>query len=624
MCGISGQLNVDLRPVDLEQFKDMNGTLKHRGPDDTGIWHDAFIAMGHNRLSIIDLNHRSSQPMVSPDGRFVLVYNGEIYNYIELKRELQKLGYRFKTESDTEVVLMALINWNEHALQKFNGMFALAFYDSREKSLFLARDRYGIKPLYYRMNNGTITFASEIKTFKKEKNFSSELNLSALVEYLTFQNIFSDISLTKEIELLPAGHFMKINTRRSSQPKITQYWDFDFHQTRKVDSESEYMVELVRLLEISINRCLVGDVEVGAFLSGGMDSGSIVALASKKLPGLKTFTIGFDTKDSSINEIGYDERARAKLVASLYGTEHFEAILKSSSMEHDIDNVVRILEDPRMGQSYPNYSAVKLASTHVKVALSGTGGDELFGGYPWRYLNLNGKTSFENYINQYYQSWQRLISEDELKKLIQPIFNIVGDFSTKDTFRNVFQHHKDVLETEEDFINHSLYFESKTFLQGLLAIEDRLSMSQGLEIRVPFLDNDLVEFAMHCPTEYKINKNQRIEIIDENLPTNKKFEYQKKTSEGKNILRNTMNKLLPAEVIQAHKQGFSAPDSNWFREANRIFIQKRLYDKKNPLYEFLHFETAMNLIEGHMRGNQNRRLLIWSLLNLDIWVKENL
>lgn len=624
MCGIVGQVNFDRRPARISTILEMRKSIKHRGPDGDGVWLQDFISFGHTRLAILDLSEKASQPMLSQDGRYVLIYNGEIYNSQEIRKKLEHLGCKFRSYSDTEIVLNAIIQWSARAFSMFNGMFALAFYDTKENIFFMARDRYGIKPLYFCHIGETLLFASEIKAFKKHKEFSVNLNEEALIEYLTFQNIVSDNSLTRGINSLPGGSFIRIDLNRREEIKIHTYWDFDFQRSDLNIDENEYVEELTRLLRQGVERTLVSDVEVGAYLSGGLDSGTIVGLAAKKSNNMKTFTIGFDMQKTAINELGYDERARARIASHHFRTRHYEKVLQPSSLEQSIDILLKILEDPRMGQSYPNFYAAELASSHVKVVLSGTGGDELFAGYPWRYFTGQEKMSFQSYVDAYFNHWQRLMDEKTLKKLLAPIQTSFNGISTRDIFRNVFKTHLDMLETSEDFVNHALYFESKTFLQGLLKIEDKISMAHGLETRLPFLDNDIVDFALRCPVRFKINGLHNLPALDENSPTNKKYSYAKKTNQGKSILRKSMDRLLPTEVIEADKQGFAAPDINWLRESNSNFIHKRLFDRNNMLYNFIDYKIAIELIDEHLSGKKNKRLLIWSFLNLDIWIRENL
>ena len=291
-------------------------------------------------------------------------------------------------------------------------------------------------------------------------------------------------------------------------------------------------------------------------------------------------------------------------------------------MERMLPKLAWHLEEPRVGQSYPNYAAAQLASKFVKVVLSGAGGDEIFGGYPWRYYRAVVNDDFEDYIDKYYLYWQRLANNSDLKRMVAPIWNDVKHVSTRDIFRDVFRHHKSKLQTPEDYINHSLYFEAKTFLHGLLVVEDKLSMAHGLESRLPFLDNDLVDFAMRCPVRLKLNNMADVVRLNENEPGNKKAKFFQKTSDGKQILRDVMKHHIPEDVTRAEKQGFSAPDGSWFKGESIDFVKRILMNDNAHIYEFMDRSAVEALVQQHLSGAQNRRLLIWSLLNVEQYLKE--
>jgi asparagine synthase (glutamine-hydrolysing) len=618
MCGIAGLINLDRAPVSPVVLKRMTDAIVHRGPDGEGHWIDSHIGFGHRRLSIIDLSPAGAQPMVSIDHRFVLSYNGEIYNFRELRAELEARGYLFRSQSDSEVVLNALAAWGTESLKRFNGMFALALWDRKEQRLLLARDRYGIKPLYYSYEHNQFAFGSEQKAIFPSGVVGSRVDRKALLEYFTFQNIFTDRTLSEGIRMLPAGHFATLNLSRAlPKLELTQYWDYDFREPNNPATDDEYREELGRLFTQAVNRQLVSDVELGAYLSGGMDSGSITAVASKSFPNLKTFTCGFDLSSASGIELGFDERTRAEAMSYLFKSEQYEMVLKAGDMERCLPRLAHHLEEPRVGQSYPNFYAAQLASKFVKVVLSGAGGDELFAGYPWRYYRAVNNSCFEDYVEKYYGFWQRLVGENDLKKLFAPIWGDVKDVDTRDIFRNVFRHHDDRLASPEDYINHSLYFECKTFLHGLLVVEDKLSMAHSLETRVPFLDNDLVDFAMRCPVHLKLNNLREGVHVDENASAKAKSHSFSKTSDGKQILRDVMRCFIPEDVTRAEKKGFSAPDASWFKGDSIDFVRFTLFDSKARIYEFLDRSMVQGLVKQHLDGEQNRRLLIWSLLNFE-------
>ena len=311
MCGIAGLLSLRGDAASPVVLKNMTDTIAHRGPDGEGHWLDGPVGLGHRRLAIIDRSPAGRQPMMSANGRYVLTYNGEIYNYRELRTELETAGYGFRSQTDSEVVLYALVHWGQSALLRFNGMFALALWDRKKQELFIARDRYGIKPLYYSIQDDIFSFGSEQKAITAQKYFRRRLNPRALLEYFTFQNIFTDQTLLEDIHLLPAGHFATIDAE-SGAFKRNRYWDYRFFEPAKPGKKEEYLEELDRLFQQAVRRQLVGDVELGSYLSGGMDSGSITAIATQSFPNLKSFTCGFDLSSASGIELGFDERTKAE------------------------------------------------------------------------------------------------------------------------------------------------------------------------------------------------------------------------------------------------------------------------------------------------------------------------
>jgi len=628
MCGIAGIFNLNGEPVSPVLLRRMTDAIAHRGPDGEGFYTDSFIGFGHRRLAIIDLSSAGHQPMVTPDLQYSITYNGEVYNFQELRAELQAVGHRFLSKTDTEVVLHAYAQWGPDCLQRLNGMFAFALWDKIRQELFLARDRYGIKPLYYLFQGNTFLFASEQKAIITHPAVSKEIDLEALVEYFTFQNIFTDRTLLKGIRLLPAGCCAKVALgSSSSQPSalsLHRYWDFNFQDPEHPLREQEYLEELERLFRRAVSRQLVSDVDVGAYLSGGMDSGSITAVAAQQIPYIKSFTCGFDLNSASGIEVSYDERESAETMSYLFKTEHYEMVLKAGDMERIMDRVAWHIEEPRVGQSYPNYYIAQLASKFVKVVLAGTGGDELFGGYPWRYYRAVVNSGFEDYIDKYYLYWKRLIPNRVINEIFAPIREQVKNVWTRDIFRNVFSHHEHKLTKPEDYVNHSLYFEAKTFLHGLLVIEDKLSMAHSLETRVPFLDNDLVDFAMKVPVPLKLNDIGEVIQINENEPGPKAAMYYQRTKDGKNILRKAMQRIIPPEITEREKQGFSAPDASWFKGESINYVRRVLYNGNARIYNFMDRAVVQSLVDEHLQGKQNRRLLIWSLLNFENWCQQYL
>jgi asparagine synthase (glutamine-hydrolysing) len=353
-----------------------------------------------------------------------------------------------------------------------------------------------------------------------------------------------------------------------------------------------------------------------------MDSGSITAVAAAAKPYIKSFTCGFDLHSASGLELGFDERDHAELMSYLFKTEHYEMVLKAGDMERVMSKIATHLEEPRVGQSYPNYYAAQLASKFVKVVLSGIGGDEIFGGYPWRYYRAVVNDSFEHYVDKYYQFWQRLIPNDAIEMVFAPIWNDVRHVSTRDIFRDVFQQHAQTLTSPQDYVNHSLYFEAKTFLHGLLIVEDKLSMAHGLECRVPFMDNDLVDFAMRVPASMKLRNLDTVVKLNENEPGPKTLRFFQKNHDGKLLLRSAMARRLPAVIVNGVKKGFSAPDASWFKGESIEYVRRVLFDTNARIYQYLDRKAVLALVQEHLDGKQNRRLFIWSLLNVECWLKE--
>lgn len=618
MCGIAGIFNLSGAPVSPAVLKSMTDAIAHRGPDGEGQWIDGDIGLGHRRLAIIDLSSAGHQPMLSRDDCFVLSYNGELYNYLDLRRELEARGYVFKSRTDTEVLLYALQEWGKDALPRLNGMFAFLFWDRKEQRLLAARDRYGVKPLYVAHSGDTVLFGSEVKAITAHPDFKSKVDVEALVEYLTFQNFFTDKTLFDRVRLLPAGCWIEYSDRkRDYNPQ--RYWDYSFTEPTEAKPDEDYLEELDALFQQAVSRQLMSDVPLGSYLSGGIDSGAITALAAREVDHLCSFTAGFDLSSASGIELNFDERLAAERMSYLAKTEHYEVVLKAGDMERIMSRLVYHIEEPRVGQSYPNFFASGLASKFVKVVLSGAGGDELFGGYPWRYYRAVVNNDFEHYIDKYYLFWQRLVPNKQLRSMLAPIENETKHVWTRDIFRNVFSTHASNFTRPEDYINHSLYFEAKTFLHGLLVIEDKISMAHSLETRVPFLDNDLVDFAARTPARLKLGKLNEVVLLNENEPGEKTARYFQKTSDGKLLLRHMMLRHVPAEVAEREKQGFSAPDASWFKGESIDYVRDRLYRNNARIWDVLDRKTVINLVDDHMEGRQNRRLLIWSLLYLETW-----
>ena len=582
MCGITGIFNVNGKKLSIQTLKRMTDVITHRGPDSSGYWTDTFVGFGHRRLAILDLTETGHQPMLSQDKQLIITFNGEIYNYQEIKNELVMRGYRFISTSDTEVLLYAYQEWGTECLKMLNGMFAFAIWDNRSQQLFAARDRYGIKPFYYTFQNGSLLFGSEIKCLLVHPDMTANVNLFALNEYFTFQNIFTDQTMFEGINLLPPGHYLTATLGDYNHLQIKQYWDFYFQPENNID-EIEAEKELYRLFHASVKSQLHADVEAGTYLSGGVDSGFITCIASRYQKNIKTFTCGFDLNSASGMELACDERESAEYLSYLFKTEHYEIVLKAGDMERVMPRIIWHLEDPRVGQSYPNFYTSRLASKFVKVMLAGTGGDEIFAGYPWRYYNSAAPLSYDRFVENYYNYWTRIVPDDAKSNFFNPeVYHEIRDYQTRDIFQTIMAKYQPQYSPSEDYLNASLYLEAKTFLHGLLIVDDKLSMAHSLETRVPLLDNTIVDFALRLPGNLKLRKSLANPRLDENEPGMRKIAYRNENPNGKYILRKLLQQYLPESYTKLKKQGFSAPDGSWFRGESIQYIQNLLLTPKAP------------------------------------------
>ena len=621
MCGLAGIFNLNDKPVTTQLLKKMGESIAHRGPDGEGLFIDENVGLVHKRLAILDTSEKGAQPMPSRDGRYVLVFNGCIYNYLELRQKLRAAGHSFYSSSDTEVIVEGISAFGISFVEGLNGMFAIACWDKQEKKLYLSRDRFGIKPLYYWFNGETLVFASEIKAILQHPDYKTEVDLGALNEYFTFQNLFTFRTLFKGVTMLPPANTVTME-RSSTGVKHRSWWDYDFTKPDNGLSFEEAKLETERLMEQAVARQMVSDVPVGSYLSGGMDSGTITSIASKYVPRMSTFTCGFDMSEVTGVEVNYDERRDAELMANHFKTEHFEQVMNAGDLRWSLPKLVYHLEDLRVGMSYPNYYIARLASKFVKVCLQGTGGDELFGGYPWRYYRIFDSISQENFFEQYYSFWQRLVPDGDKTMLFQSDKISQMDMSEPRTvFERVFTFNKSLkYDSPEAHIQNSLYFEAKTFLPGLFLVGDKLAMASGLEERFPFMDNDLVNFAQKVPVRYKLgNLTDEIKKIDENA--HMKLRYRN-FDDGKMILREAMKDYIPKKILDRKKQGFSAPDESWYRGENMGYVKELLLNKKKTVSaEFINPEYIERIVKEHNEQHINHRLLIWSFMNFEWWCR---
>ncbi|CAN5581578.1 asparagine synthase (glutamine-hydrolyzing) [soil metagenome] len=594
MCGIAGIIK-RTSTAEYDMIARMTDRMHHRGPDAEGIFLDGNLGLGHRRLSILDLSTEGTQPMTTENGNSVLVFNGEVYNFKEIRTDLQNLGRRFRSGTDTEVVLNAMAEWGTAAIEKFNGMFALAYFDKTARQLIIARDRLGIKPLYYTEREGNFAFASEIRALRSTGLVRPNLSTEALADYLVFQNILGYNSMFEDVKVFPPGRYCEFflspdENALNSSPKFVDFWTPKF--TAQDCTYEEARDELAKIFERVIDRQLISDVPIGAYLSGGLDSSAINAVCARHVSKFKSITIGFDTKGVDAADAKFDESSQAQQISNAIGTEHVYRKLDARDLLDVVAKLSIILEEPRVGQSYPNYYAARLAADHVKVVMTGTGGDELFGGYTWRYFLGQSFKSEAELSQNAFKLWNRLVPIDVLKKSA-----LTADFKeqvhlVEDRFKKVFWKHE--VGGDNPQLNRLFLFDITTFLHGLLMVDDKINMNFSIESRVPLLDNELIDFALSLPTHMKVDA----------------------VNGGKKIFRDALKKLFPSLPVFADKLGFSAPDGSWFKNELRDEVNRQALSTDHPLFKIVGRDSMAQLIGEHMSGKVNRRGLVWSLLTL--------
>lgn len=584
MCGICGlcapAVQLDGAGAALTA---MQSALWHRGPDSRGAYVDEHVALGNQRLAVIDLNG-GDQPICSEDGAIRAVYNGEIYNFRELADDLRRRGHRLASNTDSEVLVHLYEDHGIGFVSRLNGMFAFALWDAHLRRLHLVRDRYGVKPIYYHWRDGKLAFASEVKGLLKAGVVDPRLDLDAFVELMTFQNILSHRSLFADVLMVPPASILTVD---ADGMRVTSYWE-GLPEPEEGGTISEFAAETGILFEQAVERQLVADVEVASYLSGGLDTGSITAAAASRLGRLTTFCTGFDTAGAEGREAGFDERADAAELARILGTHHHELVLDSHDMEMVMPRLMLHLEEPRMSFSYPNYLTAGTASRWVKVVLSGAGGDEIFGGYPWRYTFA----SEPNFVDRFYDYWTRLMAPSVLSEALTPAVRGDVDFERP---RRVFD---TILEPAAHLprLDQSLYFEFRTFLHGLLVLEDKLSMAHSLETRVPFLDNDLVDYALTIPASRKLHGQS-----------------------SKDLFRRAMSSRLPEQVTHRAKTGFTPPQAAWFRGPQCSYMESVLLSERARDRRLFRDEVVRRLLTEHRDGQVDHRLVLWTMLCLEWW-----
>lgn len=623
MCGIAGRFSW-IKPPERLLIQQMTQSLAHRGPDAEGIYLNGPIGLGHRRLAIIDTNHRSNQPMADISGRFHIVFNGEIYNFQEIRQTLKNLGSRFQTNSDTEVILESYKQWGEHCLNHFNGMFAFALWDEKEKSLLLARDRLGKKPLFYHLlPEGGIIFASELKALIKDPDLKPQINPKALSHYLTLNHTLTNTSILKNVHKLAPGHFLTLSQNKT--PHIESYWDLAhcFHEKQTFKSENEAVEAYSSLFDDAVRLRLVSDVPLGAFLSGGVDSSAIVAAMARlgKPFDVQTFSIGFSEK-------GFSETDKARRVANILGVQYQDQIL-DSMFTTDLSDLAFYGDEPFADTSIlPMFRLAAFARKKVTVALSGDGADEIFAGYTtytadqihhlsqwipsfgfsaleWlinRYLPVTfGKVSLDykirKFINchgqtpqQAHFSWRTIFSSDEKQQLVVP--EIAKEILEADPFDSFDEHYQAVRSCH--YLDQAMYVDIKTWLaDDILVKVDRSTMAHGLEARAPFLDYRLVEFAASLPIQLKMKGFQR-----------------------KYLLKKSLAGAIPKDILKQKKEGFNAPISHWLLDHGDELFSNVSANLGGGLFRQ---EKITDLWQEHRCKKRDNGLLLFGLLMFDLW-----
>ncbi len=622
MCGITGFIEPGPRANQREILHRMTHALRRRGPDDEGFYHDAHVALGIRRLSVIDLR-TGQQPISNEDGTVLAALNGEIYNFRALRLELQGLGHRFQTASDAEVLVHAYETYGPECVARLDGMFAFAIWDAVRRTLVLARDRMGEKPLYYSAGADAFVFGSELRAVLEHPAVPRELSLESLVRYLAFEYVPAPHSILAGIAKLPPGHMLTISP--GSKPDIIQYWDLPFNPDYSV-SEHEWVERLRAQLEASVRQRIEADVPLGFFLSGGVDSSAIVAVAAR-LSGtqpLKTFSLGFA-------ESSYDERPFARAMARHCGTEHSEMVFSSADAAALIENVGDLLDEPLVDSSFlPFYALARFARKEVTVALSGDGGDELFCGYP-TFLADSGSRWVQR-LPQALVSWGRRAVDSlppsskygSIESLLKQFVRGLGyapEVRTQLLLGGLtglersallsaavreasagFDPYEDLTRVvaelpELNSVDRLIYQHCKFYLADQnLATVDRASMASGLEVRAPFLDHALVELAGRIPAHLKLSGWKT-----------------------KHILKRALQGALPARIIHRRKQGFGVPIAAWLRGPLRHALEERLAPERVAHRGLFEPATTRRLVEEHVAGHRDHRKILWGLLMFDAW-----
>jgi asparagine synthase (glutamine-hydrolysing) len=622
MCGIAGFFRLGFPDTNETLLTRMGESIMHRGPDAGGTYMDQQVGFVHRRLSILDLSEQGNQPMRSACGRYIIVFNGEIYNFLQLRSALEKRGWQFKTRTDTEVILALYAEIGTECLQQMNGMFAFAIWDTQTQVLFLARDRIGKKPLYYFTGgNHEFAFASEIKPLLILPSIRLTLDCTALIDYLKYLYIPAPKTIFKEIYKLPPGHSMALSA--GEPPKIDEYWDVKFGNRTAISLETA-TEELLDLMKSSTALRMIADVPLGAFLSGGIDSSAVVALMAKlSRDPIRTCTIGF-------NDSEHDETAFAAEISRQFGTNHTEYTV-CENLADTVTRLPRHFDEPFADSSaVPTYHVSRLARSSVTVAVAGDGGDECFGGYdkystelvenwvrntlPHRALSLahslacrlgsdwmhkvrslTGSALLD--AGRAFYITNTFISDRELKGLLAE--SIARKCQGYDAAEHTLRYWNRVRDA--DHVTRMLYTDLKTYLPGdILAKVDRMSMAHSLEVRAPLLDYRIVEFAASLPSRWKINRREK-----------------------KYILKKSFAQILTRETLHRRKHGFTVPLDAWFRKELRSLTVDSLINN-DLMMDFFSRTCLQRVWDEHQNGIHNHGTLLWSLLSFALWHREYL
>ncbi len=618
MCGIAGFVEVDASPTEPREalVRRMCAAIRHRGPDDEGVHIDGHAAIGMRRLAIIDVN-TGQQPMSGEDGRIVVVFNGEIYNFQQLADELRDAGHRFRTRSDTEVIVHAWEQWGEDALVRLRGMFGIAVWDIASRTLWLARDRAGIKPLHYSHSNGRLVFGSEIKSLLADPRVPRDIDPASLDHYCSFLYTPPDRSVFAAVRKLPPGHVLRW---RDGQVSTRRYWDLPEGSFR--GSQQEAAARLRELLGDAVRSHMISDVPLGAFLSGGVDSSAVVALMARTSgQRVKTFSIGFE-------EATHDELPYAREVARLFDTDHHEFVVRPDALSI-LDRVIAHFDEPFGDSSaIPTWYVSEIAARHVTVVLSGDGGDELFGGYS-RYrphervaafdrLRLPGRSSIARLAWRRWprglrgRNFLRHVAQDAEGRYLEDIGFFRPDekealytsaFAAAVAGSDPFADMRRLLDADRDvaWANRMMRFDFRTYLPNdCLTKVDRMSMAHSIESRVPLLDTALIEFVATLPASFKITAGGR----------------------QKHVLKQAVADLLPPSILDRRKQGFGVPIGGWFGGDLRELFADTLLSPRAAGRGYFEPREVRRLVGEHVGGRRDHTLRLWLLMVLELWLRQ--